>query len=306
MSELPELPPAARLHRPPPPDGLERAVADGRRRRARFVGGAAGGTALTVVLLGALLATPGARNDSLQVASPAPTPVSSNEPSPEPAPASSPDPGEVSPEPQGAGSPQPRPTGPPPDGEVGSSPAPDEQQPQGGVAGPPPPDQRPAYREITDEDAAGHEFCTPTKVATGGCAYTTDNGPVVQRGTPVTAATGSCSGPDSAGVNVYEFAGGQETELVVLQGEREVFRFSSTVRYVDGPHERRLRGGRCLEFRQVWRGVDTAGNPVPAGDYRVVFTVHPSGVRYDFEDGTSMREKDPHTNTNSFAVTLVD
>lgn len=304
MSELPELPPRVPRHRPLPPGGLEQAVAVGRRRRVRFLGGTTAGTALAVTLVAALLASPDTSRDSLQVATPEPVPVASDEPGPDssPEPAPAPSPGaegrpSAEPTPGAEEAPQERSS---PAGEAPQGAGPQEQAPQ-----PPPPDQRPAYRELTDEDAAGHEFCTPTKVATGGCAYGKDNGPVVRRGTAVTVASGACSGPDSAGVNVFEFRSGQETELVVLQGGREVFRFSSTVRYVEGPHERRLRGGRCLEFRQVWRGVDTAGDPVPAGEYRVVLTVLPSGARYDFDDGTSERQE-PYANSHELDVTIVD
>lgn len=298
MTELPELPPRPERTRPLPPHGLERALSAGRRRRAQFLGGTAAGGTLTVVMVVALLASPGGRSDSLQVASPAPEPVASTagtpEPSTEPSPgtAAEPSPAPGAPfEPEPEATPQPQ----PPAGE----------SPQAAPAPPAPaPDARPAYRETTDENAAGYEVCRPTTMSTGACGYGTDNGPVVRRGTAVTLASGQCNGQGD-GATVYEFRGGQETELVVQKDGREVFRFSSTVRYVDGPHERHLRGGRCLEFRQAWRGVTTAGEPVPAGEYRLVLTVLPSGMRYDFGDGTSMRQK-PYVNSSSATVQLVD
>lgn len=298
MTELPELPPRPTRTRPLPPHGLEQALSAGRRRRTQFLGGTAAGGTLAVVMVAALLATPGGRSDSLQVASPPPQPAASDDPSPGPPAAPSPAPtgagspaAVADPAPDPAATPQARP-------QDAASPAPPGEQ------GGPAPDARPAYREATDEDAPGYEVCRPTKVAAGACAYSTDNGPVVRRGTAVTLASGQCNGPGD-GATVYEFRGGQETELVVQRDGREVFRFSSTVRYAEGAHERHLRGGRCLEFRQAWRGVTTAGDPVPAGEYRLVLSVLPSGLRYDFGDGTSMRQQ-PFVNSSSATVQLVD
>lgn len=49
----------------------------------------------------------------------------------------------------------------------------------------------------------------------------------------------------------------------------------------------------------------TAGDPVPAGEYRLVLSVLPSGLRYDFGDGTSMRQE-PFVNSSSVTVQLVE
>jgi len=301
MSELPELPPHSPALRLPPPGGLERAVTEGRRRRTRFLGGTAAGSTLAVVLLAAVLATPAQRDDSLRVATPQPRPTTSAgqeqpepEEAPEPAQTPSPDSGGEA-EPRGEPEPEPSAAPPPPgEPEPGAAPAPE----------PPPLDQRPLYTEKTDEDAGGG-VCAATKASTGGCAYGDDNGPIVQRGTPLTLAVGSCSGSTGAGDNVDEFRSGQHTELVVTQDGREVMRFSSTVRYATSPTEVRLRPGRCVEYKQEWDGCDNAGRPVPAGEYRVVLTVVASGSRYDFEDGTSQRFP-PSNNSQTVNARLVD
>ena len=54
MSELPDLPPAPRHHRPLPPGGLESAMRDGRRRQVRFLGVTGHGTRVAAMHLASL------------------------------------------------------------------------------------------------------------------------------------------------------------------------------------------------------------------------------------------------------------
>ena len=313
MSELPDLPPAPRHTRPVPAGGLAAAVAAGRRRRARFAAGAGAGTALTALVLVGLLSVSATQSDSLRTASPGPQaspslvvpdPSARAEPSPEPTPS---DGSGAAPGPGSAGGASPEPGRPASGAASGAAAAPAAPAPGGAAAAPPPEGQRPAYVERTDEDAAGSGVCSAFRSGPGACSYSDDSGPAVRRGTPVVIVQGACTGPDGAGDNVDVFAGGQETELVVRRdGGPEVFRFSSTVRYVQGPHERRLRPGRCLEYRQVWDGVDAAGRPVPAGEYELEMTVLPDREWYEFEDGTRYEDRKGISRTSTSRVRLVD
>jgi hypothetical protein len=76
------------------------------------------------------------------------------------------------------------------------------------------------------------------------------------------------------------------------------------VRYVEGAHERRLRPGRCIEWRQTWNGVSTAGEAVPAGNYEVVLTMTPQRERSESE-GDDV-EYPGQTQEHRFDVTIVD
>ena len=67
MSELPELPPAPRLHRPPPEGGLEAAMREGRRRRNRAVAAVAGAAAALVLVVPLAGLLPGTGADRLVV-----------------------------------------------------------------------------------------------------------------------------------------------------------------------------------------------------------------------------------------------
>jgi hypothetical protein len=142
----------------------------------------------------------------------------------------------------------------------------------------------PAFREDTDEDAAGTATCTPGPVAADGspCSYETSSDRTARRGQQVTASYGQCSRAEVA--TVFVFGGGQEKEVVVTDADgQEVFRFSATVRYAEGAHERRLRPGTCIEWTGRWDLVTSDGQPVPAGSYRMKTTVsadrvHPEGA----------------------------
>jgi hypothetical protein len=181
-----------------------------------------------------------------------------------------------------------------------------------------PPSARPAYREDTDEDADGAAGCKPSTMTAGttaggpdgtastassSCTYSSGffTGDVVRRGEQAQVVLGYCKGQDS-GDDVYFFGGGQEKDVVVTteHGVEEVFRFSLTVRYVEGAHERRLRPGKCLQWTGRWDLVTTDGRPVPAGTYRMTMTVRADRHEQPFTEPRGYEE------TVSTKITVVD
>jgi hypothetical protein len=75
--------------------------------------------------------------------------------------------------------------------------------------------------------------CTPVRL--GGCTYTGSSGGVARRGMQAQIFLGHCNGRDSVGDHIFFFDGGQEKEVVVTdESWAEVFRFSSTVNYIEG------------------------------------------------------------------------
>ena len=188
----------------------------------------------------------------------------------------------------------------------GSAPPPTEEKPA--------PDSRPAYTEDTNENATGSPFCAPgTAVADGSnaagmssgsaCSYEANSGRTARRGDTVTTSYGECSG-GGAGDVVFVFGSGQEKDVVVTnEAGLEVFRFSSTVRYVQGPHERRLESGRCIEWTGRWALVTTHGTPVPPGNYRMTTTVEADRV---YPEGAEDLGTDNYRQTSSVTVTVVE
>jgi hypothetical protein len=166
---------------------------------------------------------------------------------------------------------------------------------------------RPAYREDTDEQALGTASCAPATAGSGKagdgspCSYETSSGRTARRGQQVTASYGQCSRAEVA--TVFTFSGGQEKEVVVTdQSGQEIFRFSSTVRYLQGAHERRLRKGACIEWTGRWDLVTTAGEPVPAGSYRMTTTVAADRV---YPEGAEDLETRDFRASSSVTVSVV-
>jgi hypothetical protein len=164
-----------------------------------------------------------------------------------------------------------------------------------------------AYREDTDVNAAGGGPCAPA--SPGGdalCRYTggTVSGSVLRAGDVATVVLGYCLPRDAAGDYVFAFAGGQEKDVVVTPSgaTSEAFRFSSTVRYVDGAHERRLRRGQCIEWTGRWSLVTTDGAPVPPGVYALTLTVAADEESQANVDGLTPRL--PETVTVDVTVAL--
>ena len=279
MSELPELPPLTRRTRSVPPGGLEAVMRGGRRRRAQFLGAAGGGTGALVLVLALVAAGPSPRDESLQFGGD-PTPTASAEASPEPSTAADPTPvPEDSPAPGGA--PQSEPPSSPEaepaqqDEPRASAPA-DEPAP----AGPAEPQPEP-YVEEPVEYAAPQECRNqssqvgPISQASGGScgSYSTDERRT-RRGGQVTVGIFLCT-PYGERPATIGYATGQEHEVLVLQGSRVVYRFSATVAYPQGKHERTLGEGRCLRWTGTWDTTYTDGGDVPAGSYEMrVSTEH--------------------------------
>lgn len=310
MSELPELPPPPGRSRPLPAGGLQAALSDGRRRRVRALTGAAGGGAALAIAVAALAVVPGAdRADSLRFAdTPTPAPTSTvadpdttdaaatPEPSTATGAAETGAPGLSGGEPLSTALPLPS-TGPGNGGARAPDAAvPPAQQPQTGEPQQrpgPAADLRPAYREDTDEDAEGSAACMAGSGVGGACGYSSGSatGEVVRRGQQAQIISGMCTSRDDIGDHVYYFNGGQEKDVTVVAEEdqsRELFRFSSTVRYVEGAHERRLRPGRCIQWTGRWDLTTTDGRPVPAGRY--LMTLRVKADREVYENGPPVEE----------------
>jgi hypothetical protein len=157
--------------------------------------------------------------------------------------------------------------------------------------------------EDTDEDADGAAGCA----VGGACTYQSGGATpeVVRRGGQVQIVYGFCKGPNDVGDTVFSFAGGQEKDVVVVDDEnisQEVFRFSSTVRYVQGPHDRRLRRGTCIQWTGRWDLVTTSGEPVPTGSYTIRMRIRADGEVY--ENGPPVEE--PLDAETSMRVTVIE
>lgn len=323
MSELPELPPAPRRVRPLMQGGLEAAIASGRRRRQRVMAATGGAGAALILVVATVLVQPSdARPDSLQFAetpTPAPTVVVTElEPTPGPdvpdappldgaAPAGSP--GGVGPAP--GAQPAPGAAGAPEAGRRGGgatradAPAAESQ--------PVPPAARPAFVEDTDEDAEGAAACASAGMAAdaagGGASCTYSSGgptpEIVRRGELAQIVLGYCTSSNDIGDHIFYFNGGQEKDVVVVDenDEREeVFRFSSTVRYVQGAHEQRLRPGKCIQWTGRWNLLTTSGKAVTPGTYRVTMRVRAD--REVYQNGPAVET--PLDTTVSARFTVVD
>lgn len=296
MTELPDLPPLGPLSRPAPEGALDGVIARGRRRRQRFVGVAGGGmTAILVVVL-ALTTTGGPAgrdtvvptDDVSPTASAGPTATTANTVAAT-APASPAAPGES---PSALAQPA-QPTSPEPN----TTAVPVATQAA----------DRPGFREQTDEDAPGDTVCATAKTpVAGSCSYSSEPDPVLRRGQTARFTEGSCSNATTSSTNTYSFQGGQETEVLVTKEGREVYRFSDTVRYLDGAHQRRERPGHCLEYANAWNGRLTDGRPAPAGTYDVVFTVRWADAQTTFEDGSSLPADGPGSYEATARITVVD
>ena len=311
MTELPDLPPLARRTRPLPAGGLDAVIAGGRRRRQRALAVGAGTTTALAVAIAAVVVLPGGGSDELSVAetfaTPRPSATASagpdedatTPPAPVPPVLATAVPGlpsgaPAAPPPEPLAAPQVLDGGPERTGTGDAGPAGGGGSATGGTDAPraAPPPTRPAYVEDTDEDADGSAGCTASKTMGGttpgapdgtgstttgsACTYSSgfSTGEVVRRGEQAQVVLGYCAGQGGED-DVWQFDGGQEKEVVAVDrnGLREVFRFSPTVRYVEGPHEVRLRPGRCVQWTGRWDLVTTDGRPVPAGEYAVSMTV---------------------------------
>lgn len=318
MSELPDLPPPPRRSRPVPDGGLDAVLAAGRARRTRGAA-AATTTALALVVAGVLVQPtaalqslnaafrpgPAASPERTQVPPPRPTTAAPTvAPTTEPSTGSPPEAAEQ--QEQAAADDSPRgdrdgPPAAPPSAPASARPTPSPSTAAGPTPTPAAPatpaaEVLPAFREDTDEDASGTVDCAPEPVAQDGrgeggapCAYETSSGRTAKRGEQVTVSYGQCS--RAPVVTVFTFGGGQEKEVVVTAVDgQEVFRFSETVRYPQGAHERRLRPGSCIEWTGRWDLVTTRGEPVPAGTYRMTTTVSADRVQTEGADDAASRD----------------
>lgn len=280
MSEIPELPARPARTRPLLAGGLEAVVVQGRRRRQRFLGVAGGTTTGLALALAVVLALPGPSSDSLRQADPPPAPSPSAEPQ-EAEPSASP---AAEPTPDSAASPASGPSA-RPDEDPTTAPRPaagpgqqDQEQPQAQAA-------RDPYTEQPKESAS--VGCAPQPpsgqvgpVFTGGasaCSTGSAGASEVPQGGQVSGTYGYCVATGSQPV-VLGYATGQEHEVTVFDDSTDelVHRFSETVEYPQGAHERSIAAGRCLSWTGTWDTTGRDGQPAPPGSYRVRIAAVPS------------------------------
>jgi hypothetical protein len=278
MSQLPELPPIPRHTRPVPAHGVQAAISVGRSRRNRVVGVAGGTVTASAVVLALLATTPGSSRESLQPADRQPpvggaaAPTRTAPPTPQPAAAAA---------------------------RAGAA-----QQAAAAAAGrrsagvlptkSPTPTTSPARRapgradfRENPQDQAAPQFCRQPPsghvgpVYSGGgsaCAVSSGGASSVERGETVTATISYCVSHGGAPV-VLGYRTGQEHEVVVADSRGAgVFRFSDTVRYVQGAHRRTVGDGRCLQWTAKWDTRYSDGRLVPAGSYTMTVSLAPDTV----------------------------
>ncbi len=272
MSDFPPgLPPRSSRRRPLPPGGAAAAIAAGRTRRHVAVGAGGGGLAavLVVALALSLLGADAKGTDSLGPAAAASSSASATPT----AVAGSPS---AAPTATAAGSGQPAPSSCPDEdcspskpSTAATSPAP--QPSETGV--PTRPATRTSYTERPREfvDAATCLSVDPQSPADEPtfCTHADPQELSVPTGRVVSVEFQICATSDSPGAVVLGFAGGGEHDATVrAEGDATVlWRFSDTVRFTGGRHERSLDNRECLGYRVDWKAVDSNGAPLRAGRY---------------------------------------
>jgi hypothetical protein len=294
MTELPDLPLHVRPVRPAPSGGLEKAVRDGRHRRNRFVGVAAGTVVTVTVVAAALLTGPGGTLEILQPAkdsAPAvrggftsPTPSASQPPATQITTASSP---HHPASPPSATPPAVVPTVSPPPLVSGLLPARSTPTPV--------PRRRHGYVEAPD-DVAAPATCQQKPSGSAGpvfyggataCSNGSSGPSQVKRGGTVTGTADICVAHGGKAVQLG-YDGGQEHQVLVTNSSGEpAYRFSATVTFTQGAHSRTVDDGRCLQWTGTWDTRTTTGTLVPPGRYQVTISLLPNTV-----DG---QRNDPNT-----------
>jgi hypothetical protein len=272
----------------------------------------AGGAIAAVAVLLAAVVSPADPNDRLDYAIPdatataaaGPTPEASNEmqPSGEPSPAPSSEPGD-GPGAQPASSDAPNDDGGPPPGDAGPE---GEAEPE-----PTPREVAPAAREPYTEqpreiDAPAVCQGTPGQTdpyfaSANGCGgYSSGGTSSTAQGGQATGTIGLCVSHNEDDL-LLDFDGGQEHEVLVFDERNgaRVYRFSDTVTYPQGAHQRRIAGGRCLTWTGVWDTTLGDGSDAPPGDYRVRILPVPSTA-----NGQPVRSGD--AGYMEFTVTVTD
>jgi hypothetical protein len=255
---------------PPPPDGLAAVVTEGRRRRRRrrqAVGGSAGGAALAVVVAVAALTGAGARSDTLQ-----PAPFASAGPVvPQPTPAVLAPTAAAQPttQPRSGRSPgAPAVPGPPGPGAGATAPAAVEPS-----AAAPPSRPAPADPQYRTPDLQRSYVGPPQRARLCGAAYSNQTQPVPWciSALAVRTAEGAdlvvevCR--DGASAGQLTFATDHEVDLVVREGDRELWRWSVGRTPVERPHALEADAGGCWSWRAPWTGVDQQGKELDGGRY---------------------------------------
>lgn len=304
MSELPDLPPLPRRTRPLPPGGLEAAVADGRRRRNRFLGMTGGGATALALVLALAVSTPGQSQDSLRVADPEAT--ASAEPEPDPSAAAEPTSEAAEPR-QATPEPTPEPQQSPGGAGQGDPTGVEEEDPDEDAPDAPEAPQREPYVE-EPRDKAAPAVCQgapsqtdPYVLSASGCAEGGEATSTAPQGGQVMGRLSYCVSYNEDPV-VLRYGDGREHEVLVRRGGEGgpvVWRFSDTVDYTQGAHERSVDGGRCLEWTGVWDTSLADGSDAPPGEYYVTVLAVPDRV-----GDWAVQEGDAAS--VSFTVTITD
>jgi hypothetical protein len=273
VNDLPERP----SYGPPPPSaGALGAISTARHRRRRNRALTGGGLAAAVVAVAAAAVLGGGTHalseDRLeQVATPSPEASASTAPSPSSPAASSAPSGSTGGEPAASGEPGSGPASPAPSSPGGS-----------GATAAPQPTQQPGYRTPDMTRTYGPARTAPAGAAVCGTTTFDDDGQGRTSGWCFTTEVGepTPSGRrlllricrDDTGPGSLTYGDGLETDLAVLSGQREVWRWSADRSFPEQEHALPAERRYCYTWSVDWTQVDGSGRRLPAGDYTLLAT----------------------------------
>ncbi len=247
--------------RPLPADGLARALRAGQRRRRIALGAGSGASAVVVATVFVLsgLGPPAAMN-SLEIADdPTPSPTST---APEPS---------ESPAPMGTPRPAPTPTESVDcvnnDCEEDFTEEPWEPRPSEDAAG-----SRTRAVQPYVENPRQDGTCGSGGIPGTGVCWRVEHVSSVRSSETANFRLWLCAHDSN---EVLAFTSGQEHELVIARAkdDSEVYRFSKTVTFPQGPHQRTVDSGTCLLWDTPWDTGTTAGPLVPSGRYTATLSL---------------------------------
>lgn len=264
--------------RPLPPDGLDRALRDGRHRR-RKAAAAIGAPALSLAVALVLVIQGGAGGaDSLKTLNdPDPTATSTSTPDPQPTPDTL-EHGDP-PAPDASGDPTPDPS----ESAVCSDYCDPEPEPEPSDVSTP----RPVYaHRATGTDShqtvpSSNPNCTPRTTngeGDGVCGYTTTmaTDTTIRPGESIAVTFTVCRRVTTSTADItFEWSGGQEKDgFVVAESDRfhydrSIWRESDFTTWVGEPHSDLLRPQTCFAWDFSWDGRMSDGSPAAPGNYLI-------------------------------------